>query len=301
MNLKGEVVKKNEGTHQSVAVVVLAFSKAELLKQLVDSLRTQTRKPDEIIVVFQGSDARILNWLKEQQDLTLHAQENLGSAGGFSTGIQLAIAKGHRWTWIVDDDAVPAADALQRMVESPHFDWNSTGFLSSRIVDPAGRTYMSPTPKDANLWYGTVLTEHCVPVMKATWLGMLVSTSAVIECGLPIKEYFLWDEDIEFTSRIAHARPSYCVIDSVIVHYQKDQFDPFSPGDKIKHLHFVRNRVATIRLSQGTFVKRWARILLWVAKVVGDVFKRKAPVESIFWVLNGVFMFRPRIQHLELP
>lgn len=291
---------KNEGAHQSVAVVVLAFSKAELLKQLVDSLRMQTRKPDEIIVVFQGGDVQILDWLKEQQDLTLHVQENLGSAGGFSTGIQLAIAKEHQWAWIVDDDAVPATDALQRLVESRYFDWKNTGFLSSRIVDPAGRTYMSPTPKDANLWYGTVLTDHCVPVMKSTWLGLLVSTSAVIECGLPIKEYFLWDEDIEFSSRIAHAKPSYCVIDSVIVHYQKDQFDPFSPGDKIKHLHFVRNRVATIRLSQSTFIKRWVRILMWVIKVIGDVFKGKAPIASIIWVLNGVFIFSPRIQYPEL-
>ena len=90
-----------------VSAVVLAYSRDKILPDLIDALRNQTRKPDEIIVINQGNNQVIASWLAEQHDLTVITQENRGSAGGFCAGIVESIQRGHGWTWIFDDDAVP--------------------------------------------------------------------------------------------------------------------------------------------------------------------------------------------------
>lgn len=286
-------------SQSSVAVVVLAFSRLDTLRELIDSLKRQTRPLNEIIVVFQGKDEKILTWLRSQIGLTIHQQENRGSAGGFSTGIQLSISHGHDWTWIIDDDAIPDLDALEYLVSCKYFDSQNTGFLSSRIVDSHRCTYMSPVPCDANTWYGTVLEDGCVPVQKSTWLGLLVATPSVLECGLPIEEYFLWEEDGEFSMRIARAKKSYCVIRSVIVHYQNKKFDPFNSTDSIKYYYMVRNRIATIKLSDRSAFYKVFKIGISICKVLRDIIMKKAPIKSIKALYVGIFLFWPKIKFIS--
>jgi glycosyltransferase involved in cell wall biosynthesis len=208
-----------------VSAVVLAYSRDKILPDLVAALRNQTRKPDEIIVINQGSNPAIASWLAEQHDLTIITQENRGSAGGFCTGIVNSIQRGHGWTWIFDDDAIPELTALEELVKCPYFKQQQTVFLGSRIVDRHGKTYMSPGGSDSIAWYGTVLEDKCVEAVDACWLGLLVRTEAVYQAGLPIADFFLWDEDREFVSRLVrygmkqrHAKPLVHPADRLGIH-----------------------------------------------------------------------------------
>jgi len=301
INLSLHYVMIKELSHiktESVAATVLAYSKLEILKELLASLKKQTRKPDEIIVVFQGYDEDIWEWLILQSGISLYRQENLGSAGGFSKCIQYSIKNGHGWTWILDDDAIPDSRALEYITESNYFRDNSTGYISSRIVNSKGKTYMSPIPADANKWYGSVLDDGFVQVIRSTWLGLCVSSKAVLECGLPIEEYFLWDEDIEYTARISRRVTSYCAIRSIIRHYQNDDFDPKRPGDAVKYNYWVRNRVITILRSDSSVVSKIGRIVLWSNKVFINAVTRKAPAKSILYLLYGILFFRPKIKFI---
>ena len=137
----------------------------------------------------------------EQSDLTVLQQQNLGSARGFSTGIEHSIRRGHSWPWIFDDDAVPRTDGLEELVRTPYFGRPDTVFMASRVVDRSGTSYMSPIAANANRWYASVLDDG------ACWLGLLVSSAAVKSYGLPIAEFFLWEEDLEFTERLARSGP----------------------------------------------------------------------------------------------
>ncbi len=281
---------------QSVAAVVLAFSQYELLQQLVSALRTQTRPPDEIIVVNQGSRNDVASWLAAQPDLTVVCQDNRGSAGGFCSGIEESLRRGHAWTWIFDDDAVPKPTALEELVRTPYFGRAETAFMASRIVDRNGTTYMSPSAADANRWYATVLEDHCVEVVGACWLGLLVSSKAVRRSGLPIAEFFLWDEDAEFTARLARNGKAYCAIPSVIVHYQDPVFDPFGK-DFVKFAHWARNRVARAKIEPGPILVRALRALRNAAHFLSLVAKREAPLRTIPWVFRGLFTFWPRVRY----
>lgn len=278
----------------SVAAIVLAFSRMETLEQLITALKNQTHPPDEIIVIYQGSRDDIAAWLQSQSGLTVIRQENKGSAGGFCTGIEEAIRRGHGWSWIFDDDAVPEKTALQELVQLPYFALGDAVFLASRVVDRHGKTYMSPQPADANRWYGTVLRDKCVEAVGACWLGLLVNSSAVRKYGLPISEFFLWEEDLEFTTRLARNGRGYCAIDSVIVHYQDPAFDPFGK-DFIKYAHYARNRIARAKLEPGPAPLKILRTLRRAGHFVVLIVRGRAPLRTITWVVRGVF-FWPRIR-----
>jgi rhamnopyranosyl-N-acetylglucosaminyl-diphospho-decaprenol beta-1,3/1,4-galactofuranosyltransferase len=281
--------------NKSIAVVVLTMHRFKKLKHTIQCLREQTRKLDEIIVVYQGAGEEIKSWLEQQADITLHVQENLGSAGGFSTGMQLAVDKGHDWVWITDDDAFPEVKTLEHLVSCKHFDDEATGFLTCVVVDAEGQTYMSPVPDDANRWYGDVLEEKCLPVISSAWPGCLVSVNAIKQCGLPIAEYFFYDEDVEFTSRVARSKPSFCVIEAVMHHHQEPASDLWQ--SPVRYKHFVRNKFSTIRLSDDSAVKKLAKQLLWAIKVIAGVFVGKRPVGALQPLVSGLFFFRPKIKY----
>ncbi|MBC7697854.1 MAG: glycosyltransferase [Bacteroidia bacterium] len=280
---------------ETVAAVVLTFNREEMLKKVIYSMKNQTTKVDEIIVVFQGGATTTVEWLKQEGGLYIHQQENQGSAGGFTRGIEIAIEKGYDWVWITDDDAIPELDALEHLTNCKYFDSETTGFLSSVVVNGQGQTYMSPSPDDANKWYRTVLKEGCVPVTLSAWPGCLVSAKAVMDFGLPIAEYFFYDEDFEFTSRLARQRASYCVINSVIVHYQEPSADLWLSPRRYKY--FVRNRFATIRFSGSKKINKIAKVWLWVFKILGGILIGKIPVGAVVPMFRGLLFFRPKIKY----
>jgi rhamnopyranosyl-N-acetylglucosaminyl-diphospho-decaprenol beta-1,3/1,4-galactofuranosyltransferase len=291
-----DVEKKKE----SVAAVVLAFSREDDLKKVIHNLKNQTKQLDEIIVVFQGSSPTILAWLKEQSGITLKHQGNVGTAGGFTSAMKLAIEKGHQWTWLFDDDAVPELNAFEEMANCKHFDSQKTGYLASIVTRPDGSVYMSPVPLDANWWYGTVLEDGCVPVMSATWIGCMVSMQSILDFGLPMEAYFMYDEDSEYTARVARSRDSYCVIKSKVVHYQNSKFDPFNNKvDMFKHGLFVRNRFATLRLEPKSAYKKYSKIWRWFFKNLREILTGKVPFETIGPLFKGLLFFRPKIKFLD--
>ncbi|MFO1078795.1 MAG: glycosyltransferase [Planctomycetota bacterium] len=285
----------------SVAAIVLAFSRDEMAKQLLAALRGQTTPPDEIIVVYQGSSPEMAAWLREQGDIVLVVQENLGSAGGFSRGIEESIRRGHGWTWVFDDDAIPNRDALEVLRTRPYFGKEGTSFLGSRIVNPSGGTYMSPRGNpESQDWYATVGQDHCLPATDACWLGLLVSSLAVQAVGLPIAEFFLWDEDREFVSRLARFGPGYCAVDSVIVHYQRATFDPFG-SDFIKLAYYARNNIARAKIEPVSFATRCYRMVKRSCHFLGMVVKGKAPLRLVPWIAKGWFLFWPRVRYPAPP
>jgi GT2 family glycosyltransferase len=282
-----------------IAAIVLAYSRDKILPRLISAIRCQTRGLDDIIVINQGENPEISSYLSMQKDLIVVEQPNKGSAGGFCRGIVESIERGNTWTWIFDDDAIPATDALEALTQCPYFENEQTVFLGSRIVDPNGNTYMSPRGEGSSQsWYGTVLEDKCIESIDACWLGLLVSTQAVHKAGLPIAEFFLWDEDREFVSRLVRYGRGYCVLTSVITHYQDEHFEPFGK-DFIKIAYYARNHVARAKLLPGS---PWIKILKTASLAVGllaRVIRSEWPVKTVPWILKGIFLFWPTVKYIE--
>ena len=73
----------------------------------------------EILVVINGSTDGTKEMLKEFDLITIE-QENLGSAGGFQTGIDFACKYNFKYCWLMDDDGYPHFQALDKLIT--HFE-----------------------------------------------------------------------------------------------------------------------------------------------------------------------------------
>ncbi len=101
-------------THLTVSVVISTYNRARLLPEALDSLFSQTRVPDEIIVVDDGSTD------DTQQVLATYGssvkaiyQENKGLPGGRNTGLRAAT--GDLIAFLDSDDVLPPDSIALRL------------------------------------------------------------------------------------------------------------------------------------------------------------------------------------------
>jgi len=255
---------------KKIAAVVLTHNRLAMLKDSIKAMRAQTRKPDEIIVVNNDSTDGTDEWLATQPDLTVIRHKNLGT-GGFYTGIKAAFQKGHDWIWVHDDDSFPLPDALEALTRCPHFEKETTGFLASLVLWKDGSVHNMNVmnPAFVSEWMGTVLDERCFRVTSAAWTGMMFSRVAVAKVGYPIKEFFLWSDDSEYSSRVGEHFRCYAVLDSKLIHQTKEnvgadsQTDPYDTKS-IKVRCYYRNAVANGLLAHVSLIRRLKRMAVFV-------------------------------------
>lgn len=204
-----------------IAAVVVTYNRIELLKQCIDSLRNQSHKLDEIFIINNSSSDGTLEWLNQQNDLTIITQENSGSAGGQYTGIKTAYEKGYDWVWCIDTDIIFDTEALNNMVNSQYFLLISTGFLSSTIFFRDGNLAYLNIPeldKPYDL-LNSLSVEKSVPVLSASFGSLLINKKVIRHVGYPSKDFFIWGEDAEYTLRIIrNGYKGYMVLNSKAVH-----------------------------------------------------------------------------------
>lgn len=93
-----------------VSVIIPTYNRLELLKQTVDSVRNQTFRDFEIIVVNDGSTDGTVQWLQQQSDLVSLEQPNSGIAASRNKGVSIASGQ---WMAFLDHDDLWAEDKLQ--------------------------------------------------------------------------------------------------------------------------------------------------------------------------------------------
>src|SRR5689334_2658009 len=100
-----------------VIAVIVTYNRKQLLANCISALKNQTRKIDSILVINNGSTDDTATWLQQQNNIDHISQGNVGSGGGFYTGIKTAYERGYNWIWLMDDDGFPKEDALEKLLE----------------------------------------------------------------------------------------------------------------------------------------------------------------------------------------
>ena len=149
-------------------------------------------------------------------------EQTWAGAGGFSTGIRIAVGMGYRCLWLMDDDTLPHSDALSKLLEADAVAPAGYGFLSSTALWTDGsvcKMNLQKLQKGEN--EDTALRNHGMQrAVQATFVSLFLRAQTVYHVGLPISEFFIWGDDIEYTRRIAvrHGLPSYVATQSQVVH-----------------------------------------------------------------------------------
>jgi len=219
----------------SVNCVVVTYNRLELLKENVEALLKQTYPLRKIIIIDNCSTDGTREWLAARSGdarfKVVRPEKNLGGAGGFSLGLRVSVEDGCDYTWLMDDDTIPAPDALELLVKPVHLR-GEAGFVCSKVNWTDGTPHvMNRCAAKVSADYGErprlVEGVPVYPCTFCTFVSVLVGTEAVYRVGLPIKEFFIWCDDIEYTSRIYVAgMPCYYVPRSVVLHKSADNYYP---------------------------------------------------------------------------
>lgn len=212
---------------KKVAIVVVTYNRLALLKESIVSLRKQTYTNFDIIVVNNGSTDDTFSWLNGQDDLIIITQENLGGAGGFFTGMKYAAEYRYDYCWVMDDDVICLPNALEELLIA-YCRKEKIGFVCSKVKGIDGEPMNVPTIDNRPLfngypYYHELADYGMIKIVDATFVSVLLSTSTIKEVGLPYKEYFIWGDDTEYTSRISSKYNCFMACRSEVVHKRKIQ------------------------------------------------------------------------------
>lgn len=237
---------------RKIAIVVVTYNREMLLKRCIEALKRQHHAWDKLFVINNGSTDGTRAWLDTQEDIEVIHQLNTGGAGGFYSGIKYAVEKSFDYIWVMDDDVIPADDALEQMILAaellPDF-----SFLCSKVNSQDGVVINAPNIDTALSKYnypvwGEFAEHGMVRVSSSTFVSVLINAKHVQLAGLPIRDFFIWGDDIDFTNRLSKQAPGYMVGKSKVVHLRANPSFPslITEVEKSRialHFYNIRNNI----------------------------------------------------------
>lgn len=213
---------------ESVAVVIVTYNRRAVLVATLAAWAAQTHRPDALVVVDNAStdDTRaFLAGVPDVQGVPLQVvalAKNTGGAGGFAAGVRAAVAAGHDYVLISDDDACPDRQCLGSLLALQP---GGTDMLAAVAVDPAdGDRLCWPLRRRGETARDPLIERRSAmrPVEEigmASFLGLLVHRELVARIGYPDAAYFLSGDDIEYCLRaVAAGARLRQVRDAVLTH-----------------------------------------------------------------------------------
>jgi GT2 family glycosyltransferase len=280
-----------------IIALIVTHNRLSLLKEAVAALQQQTIVP-HILVVNNGSTDGTTEWLTTQA-LTVISQQNLGASGGFYTGIRAAYEQGADWIWVMDDDTIPHKDALQQMMhtvtevkQEPQAP--PLGFLVSKAIWTDGTPHWMNLPEIRHVINGKPFCSYdqhgMLLVHSASFVSVLLSREAIQRCGYPIREFFIWADDTEFTTRITRAGflggyvPDSVVLHKTATNYSADLFTA-RPTESVKHFYGIRNKLYCRRIWKGEF-SFWSNVLKNFLVIPLRIFRKRKDHRWLFIRIN---------------
>src|SRR5229473_1738365 len=99
---------------------VLAYihtkNEADFIEQALEALRRQTRPPDAILIVDNGSTDGTLNRAFPEQVTVIRNPSDIGTSGSVRVGFAHAFEHGFDWMWILDADSMPESGMLAKLL-----------------------------------------------------------------------------------------------------------------------------------------------------------------------------------------
>lgn len=265
-----------------VIAVVVTYNRRDLLLEALAAVQAQTRPADAVIVVDNASTDGTAAAVRRQYPSAgvTELASNTGGAGGFACGMALALDQSADLVWLMDDDTVPEPGALRALLDARerHLALHPgssrpPALLASRVVWTDGRAHPMNTPR-AKPFAGRAEREAaaaagCMPIRSASFVSILVDAGVCRERGLPQADYFLWNDDFEFTTRVLRGNAGLLCPASIVVH-KTAAFGSTDSDPGQRFFYEVRNKIWTLRarapltpcervLYGGSTLRRWAR------------------------------------------
>jgi GT2 family glycosyltransferase len=218
-------------TADRVTIVTVTYGRrAPILEKTLAACLAQG--VGQLVVVDNASQGAVAAALDPHMGRCLEIvrlETNLGSAGGYATGIEHALAAGAEYIWLLDDDNVPEPGCLEELLAAwssvkrsvpadrlfaAGFRWQRAGPGSGYLLNPDRQgSFIHFHVRDVPMKIATLLglrrlsspadaQTGLIDVPEAPYGGVLFHRSAVERVGGPRRDLVLYMDDIEFTRRL---------------------------------------------------------------------------------------------------
>lgn len=290
-----------------VVAVIVTYNRCELLKENIECLLNQTYPLDILVVDNNSTDGTyesLKDFIEEDKIKYFNTGANLGGAGGFQCGIKKAVIAGYEYLWVMDDDCMPNPDALQKLMDADSELEGKYGFLSSKVLWKDGSICTMNVQRRKLTKPVKKFDKPLIPVVMASFVSFFVKSVTVQELGLPIKEFFIWTDDWEYTRRISRKYPCYVVTESTVVHKSNSNIGANiandSPDRLDRYKYLYRNDVYLYRREgfRG-FCYETARLTAHYLRILFKAKdnKRKRIKQLVSGTKEG-FRFHPSIEYV---
>lgn len=303
--MKEKIVMKD------IVAVVVTYNRSSLLKECIEAFQKIEENIDIIIVDNASTDDTeiVVRNLLQENISYFNTGKNLGGAGGFNYGIRKAYEAGADYIWVMDDDTIVHQDSLTQLLKVAEAVNDNFGWLSSLALwtdgMPCNMNYHTVNPE----WNREKhhILEGRLLCSAATFVSLLVNRNAIQKMGLPIKDYFIWGDDTEYTMRIAREYPCYFVPQSQVIHKMKSNegtsaIENMTDIARIERMYYsIRNDLCTLRRMN------WKKTISFILNQMSSIYRtiksdRPYKCKKIKVILKGMWVglwFHPKIAYVD--
>lgn len=293
-----------------VCALVVTYNRKKLLEECIDAIFQQTYPIEYLVIIDNNSTDGTEELIKKYNNNKLvyyKLDSNLGGAGGFNYGFQKAYSLDFDYLWIMDDDTIPEKNCLENLIDTYKFHFiNKKDFLCSFIKWNDETACKMNVPSLHNNW-SVNLNYGLIKVNSCSFVSLLINKEIIEELGLPIKEFFIWADDVEYTSRISEKYNGYMVINSKVIHKMNKNISTniiFDTDDRIdRYFYYYRNKMYLYKnyYNNKQKIKFIYSILNSIGKVIFTQNRNK--YKKIKIILKGLLrgiIFNPKIEYVTM-
>ena len=292
---------------EQVCAVVVSYNRKALLLECLDAIFAQTRPVERILLIDNASTDGTPDLLREKGYLDnslieyLRLPTNIGGAGGFHEGMKWAFNKGFDWIWVMDDDSIAEPSALAELfIARQQFNKEQCPrLLASKVVWVDETLHPMNVPKVKHSGYSYIESSFLaaqnsmLSLRSTSFVSLLLHRTLVQQYGLPIADYFIWADDVEYTGRILRKEFGVVVPSSIVKHKTVEKYAPVQTTG-FKHYYGTRNTVWMITRSSAWSGKEKVQLAgLFLTSAWGNLVQSRfswSNVRSLtLGIIDGVF------------
>ena len=212
--------KKEKNMNKKVVAVVVTYNRCELLLECITALKNLKNNNLQILIIDNASTDGTEERAKELLDnntFYFNTGENIGGAGGFNFGIKRALEQNADYIWLMDDDAIVQKNSLDELLSCADKLEDNFGYLSSKVLWK-DNSICKMNIQRLSLSKKLTDFDNFQEIKLASFVSFFVKASVVEDMGLPIKEFFIWGDDWEYSARLSKKYNCYFVPNSVVLH-----------------------------------------------------------------------------------
>jgi rhamnopyranosyl-N-acetylglucosaminyl-diphospho-decaprenol beta-1,3/1,4-galactofuranosyltransferase len=183
-------------------------------KYISEQTRTMSRGLDGIVkfgLINYSKNVNELNepsWINNQEIKIIYLKLscNSGGAGGFHQGLKLAVELGYEWLWLMDDDGEPDFFCHENIIK-----YRSENIVINSLVvnkeDHEQLSFEIQNPLTGDLISEKKNVKSCainglITGQAHLFNGTFFHRNIVKEAGLPMREMFIWGDEVEYAERL---------------------------------------------------------------------------------------------------